>query len=133
MTLVFACGDCRMPLDGVANPRPDSMLNCLSCGQAETFNNIRQIVAEYLQENPRDKIGAMLRNISSRSESLDTSHSELRRREHVYRFIVVEKVYLRLPQYAPTVHLIGFRREAHARIRVRWMGRSINFREQGQL
>jgi hypothetical protein len=93
MTLVFACGDCRMPLDGVANPRPDSMLNCLSCGQAETFNNIRQIVAEYLQENARDKIGAMLRNISSRSESpRHFTYSELRSREHVYRFIVVEKV-----------------------------------------
>jgi hypothetical protein len=94
MTLVFACGDCKTPLDGVANPRPDSMLKCLSCGQAETFDNIRQIVADFLQENARDKIGAMLRNITSRSESVRLNrftYSEIQSQKRVYRFIVVDE------------------------------------------
>jgi hypothetical protein len=118
MTLVFACGDCRMLLDGVANPRPDSMLKCLSCGQAETFDNIRQIVAEYLQENARDKIGAMLGNIASRSESLTLHIQRATKPRARLSFYRCRKGITSVSHSThATVHLIGFRREAHANSR----------------
>jgi hypothetical protein len=54
-TLVFACGACKTPLEGPANPNLDSMFECLSCGQTETFENLRRIVCQFLQENARIK------------------------------------------------------------------------------
>jgi hypothetical protein len=88
MTLVFACGDCMTPLEGPANPNRDSVLECLSCGQTETFENVRQIVGEFLQDNARDKMGDLVRNVTSRSENL--TFSDTHRPKRVYRFISVE-------------------------------------------
>lgn len=88
MMLVFACGACKTPLEGPANPTPGSVFKCVSCGQTETFETIRRIVGEFLQENARDKIGDMFRGITSRSEQLTSSDSL--RAKRVYRFVVVE-------------------------------------------
>lgn len=88
MTLVFACGVCKTPLEGPANPTPGSVFKCLSCGQTETFETIRQVVGEFLQENARDKMSDMFRAITSRSERLTSSDSLGPKR--VYRFVVVE-------------------------------------------
>jgi hypothetical protein len=88
MTLVFACGACKTPLEGPANPTPGSVFKCLSCGQTETFETIRQVVGEFLQENARDKMSDMFRGITSRSETLRSSDSLGPKRVH--RFVVVE-------------------------------------------
>ena len=88
MTLVFACGACKVPLEGPTNPTSGSVFKSLSCGQTETFETIRRSVGEFLQENARDKMGDMFRGITSRSEKLTSSDSLGPKR--VYRFVVVE-------------------------------------------
>jgi hypothetical protein len=88
MALVFACGDCKTPLEGPTDPNPDSTFKCPSCGQTETFENVQRIVGEFLQERAHSKFGDMLRDVTSRSESL--TFSETPRPKGVYRFIAVE-------------------------------------------
>jgi hypothetical protein len=88
MGFVFACGCCERPLKGSANPSSDSMFNCPSCGQEETWENVKAIVAEYLKESARIRVEEMLRVAASHGESL--AYSEALRSKGVYRFIAVE-------------------------------------------
>jgi hypothetical protein len=52
MGFVFACGRCERPLKGPAKPSSDSMFKCAICGQMETFENMKRIVAEFLKVPP---------------------------------------------------------------------------------
>jgi hypothetical protein len=88
MGFVFACGDCEMPLDGPADPSSDSMFKCPSCGQGETFDNVRRIVGEFLKESAHDKLEEMLRVAASHGVSL--THGDAPRSIGIYRFIAIE-------------------------------------------
>jgi hypothetical protein len=88
MGFVFACGNCETPLKGPADPNSDSMFKCPSCGQAETFDNVKRIVGEFLKESARNKIEEMLRAAASHGESL--TYSDAPRSKGVFRFIAVE-------------------------------------------
>ena len=87
MGFVFACGHCKTPLKGPADPGPGSVFKCPSCGQTETFENVKRIVAEYLQVSARDKLGELLRAATSRSESVACGAPRL---TDVYRFVAIE-------------------------------------------
>ena len=50
MGFIFACGYCGTSLKGSADSSSDSMVKCPSCGQAETFDNVKRIVGEFLQD-----------------------------------------------------------------------------------
>jgi hypothetical protein len=88
MGLVFACGYCEMPLDGPADPRSDSLFKCPSCGQAETSDNVKRIVGDFLKEKARNKIEEMLRVAASHGVSV--RYTDAPRSTGVYRFIAVE-------------------------------------------
>jgi hypothetical protein len=88
MRFVFACGHCKTPLEGAADASSDSMFKCPSCGQAETSDNVKRIVAEFLKESARTKIEEMLRVAASHGVSL--TYSDAPRSKGVYRFIAVE-------------------------------------------
>jgi hypothetical protein len=87
MGFVFACGCCERPLKGPAKPSFDSMFKCPICGQMETFENMKRIVAEFLKESARNKIEEMLR-AASHGESL--TYSDGPRSKGAYRFIAIE-------------------------------------------
>jgi hypothetical protein len=70
MGFVFACGYCKTPLKGPASPNPNTMLKCPSCGQAEAFENVKRIVAEFLKETAHIKIEEMLRAVARHGENL---------------------------------------------------------------
>jgi hypothetical protein len=70
MGFVFACGYCEAPLKGPADSSSNSMFKCPCCGQAETSDNVKRIVGEFLKESARNKIEEMLRVAASNSESL---------------------------------------------------------------
>lgn len=88
MGFVFACGHWEAPLKGPANPSPNSVFKCSSCGQAETFENVKRIVGEFLKESARKKIEEVLRATASPGESL--TYSDAPRSKCIYRFIAVE-------------------------------------------
>jgi hypothetical protein len=73
MGFVFACGYCKTPLKGPASPNPNTMLKCPSCGQAETFENVKRIVAEFVKETAHIKIEEMLRAVARHRENLRTA------------------------------------------------------------
>jgi hypothetical protein len=88
MGLVFACGYCETPLKGPASPNPNSLFKCSSCGQVETFENVKRIVGELLKESARKKIEEFLRAAASPGETL--IYSDAPRSKCIYRFIAVE-------------------------------------------
>jgi hypothetical protein len=88
MGFVFACGCCKTPLKGPATPTPNTMLKCPCCGQAETFEHVKRIVAEFLKETAHNKIEEMLRAVARHGESL--TYSDAPSSKGVYRFIAVE-------------------------------------------
>ncbi len=88
MGFVFACGYCETHLKGPADPSFDSIFKCTSCGQAETFDNVKPIVAEFLKEGARAKIEQMLRAVASHEGGL--AYSDASRLKGVYRFIALE-------------------------------------------
>lgn len=77
MGFVFACGYCQVPLKGAADKSP-------SCGQRETFDNVKRIVASF-SGRARITIEEMLRTVG---ESLTYSDALLSK--PVNRFIAVE-------------------------------------------
>jgi hypothetical protein len=81
---VFACGYCQVPLKGPADPNPDCMFKSPSCGQRETFDNVKRIVASF-SGRARITIEEMLRTVG---ESLTYSDALLSK--PVNRFIAVE-------------------------------------------
>jgi hypothetical protein len=88
MGFVFACGYCEVPLKGPDDSSSNSMFKCPCCGQAETSDNVKRIVGEFLKESARNKIEEMLRVAASHSESL--AYSDVPRSKGVHRFIAVE-------------------------------------------
>jgi hypothetical protein len=88
MGFVFACGYCGTPLQGSAASSSDSVFKCRSCGQAETFDNVKRIVGEFLKESARSKIEEMLRTAATHGAS--RAYSDAPRSKGVYRFIAIE-------------------------------------------
>ena len=85
MALVSGCGRCKTPLESPAEPKPDSVRRCPSCGESDTLENVRRIIGEFVQEQATDALGAMLRDVTSRSGALTLS--EIPRPKRVYRFV----------------------------------------------
>lgn len=88
MGFVFACGYCEMPLKDPADPSLDSIFKCPSCGQAETSENVKVVVAGFLQKGARIKLEEMLQAAASHGESL--AHNDASRLKGVFRFIALE-------------------------------------------
>jgi hypothetical protein len=61
MDVIFACGKCESPLHGPDEPKPDSMLRCPTCGESDTFDNVKRIVGQFLQEQAKPSFNAMTR------------------------------------------------------------------------
>ena len=89
MNVIFACGKCQAPLHGPEKPEPDSMLICPTCGESDTFENVKGIVGQFVQEQAADALGDMLRNVRRNSESL--TFRETQRPKTTYRFVAIER------------------------------------------
>jgi hypothetical protein len=64
------------------------MFKCPCCGQAETSDNVKRIVSEFLKESARNKIEEMLRAASGQSESL--AYGDVPCSKGVHRFIAID-------------------------------------------
>lgn len=42
------CGDCKCPVESVAEPQTDDQVTCPQCGRADSFDQVMSTVKEYI-------------------------------------------------------------------------------------
>ena len=87
MDVVFACGQCKAPLKGPADPKPEDTLSCPVCGTGDTLQNVRLEVEQFIKEEAAKAYENMLRGVASKSDTF--TFNETPRPKGVYRFVAI--------------------------------------------
>lgn len=81
------CATCNVALQGnVAEPKPDDVVTCPSCGASDTRENVMREIGEYARDKASDFIARGFKNATRGSKHL--TFKEKLRPKKVYRFIV---------------------------------------------
>lgn len=80
------CGKCKVALEGPADPKPDSVFACPSCGEADTLQNVTRIIAEFVEETTARFFEEKLRGIAARSKAIKLTSKPIPHRQH--RFVI---------------------------------------------
>lgn len=57
---VAKCAQCKVALQGPDDGEPQDRFACPSCGQSDTRENVEREVADYVQEQLADALGASI-------------------------------------------------------------------------
>lgn len=79
------CGDCRVPLEGPANPKPEDRYACPRCGKGDTVENVLAEVKAFITEAAQRLLDESLRKATWRNKFVKFESKP--RPKRVYRFI----------------------------------------------
>ncbi|MGK2740826.1 hypothetical protein ACSHT0_08005 [Tepidicaulis sp. LMO-SS28] len=80
------CGKCQVPLNGPAEPEPESVFSCPSCGRGDTLENVHRIVGEFVRDETARYLQKGMKGAAGRSKFLKFTGKPIPERE--YKFIV---------------------------------------------
>ncbi len=85
-TKAALCGKCKVALEGPADPKPDSVFACPTCGEADTLQNVTRIIAQFVEEKTARHFQESFRRIAARSKAIKLTSKPIPHRQH--RFVI---------------------------------------------
>lgn len=85
---VVKCANCKVPLEGPDDARPDSFIACPSCGTGDTRENVEREIAEYAASRISQALDAMVEDFASGLGQ--KSNLEGPRPQRTFRFVIDE-------------------------------------------
>jgi hypothetical protein len=85
-TKAILCGSCKVPIEGPANPKPNDVLACPSCGRSDKFNNVQTEVAKFFHEHTARMVQDTMRKATRGNKFLKYKPGFIPKRS--YRFIL---------------------------------------------
>ncbi len=84
------CGSCRVPIEGPADGKDDSVFACPNCGRSDTRENVLKEVESFVTELVQRSLQGTMRKAARGSKMLQFEGKPIPKK--VYRFITDHKL-----------------------------------------
>ncbi|WP_136443673.1 hypothetical protein [Pacificoceanicola onchidii] len=78
------CGACRVALKGPANPDPQDVFSCPSCGRADSFDNVMASVKAFIVELTERRLEETMRKAARGSKVIKVTGKPVQKGNHPF-------------------------------------------------